>query len=233
MEQNMQQIELFLILVIIVVIYFLKLYINSPAFKGKSLEKKINRTLKKLAIKFGGNEFWDIMIPIGSTTTQIDNILLTEKAIYVIEAKNYRGFIYGTYNQEYWSVTSKNSKTYVSSRGKPYTKTFINKHKFYNPIKQNKTHVDAISNIVKKSIPIISVVVFGSKSSLKKLNLKMNEIVIKIEKLTTTIIKLEESMTRKLNLEEMIQTVEELYYENIISKKERRAHKKNIKQKYK
>jgi hypothetical protein len=223
--------ELYILIGLIIIIYLIGIYIDSPSFKGKLLEKKINKVLKKLAIKYGGNEFWDFMFPIGSTTTQIDNVLLTEKAIYVIEAKNYRGFIYGSSDQKEWMITSKNSKTYRYSNGKKFTKTFINKNRFYNPIKQNSTHIDAISNIV-NDIPIINIIVFGKKSSLKKLNLKKEEHVIKIDDLKSTINDIEKSFTKRLDLDKLMEIVENLYYENITNKKERKKHVKNIKQKY-
>jgi hypothetical protein len=220
--------ELYIILGLIIGLYFIGIYIYSPSYKGKSLEKKINKILKELAMKFGGHEFWDYMFPIGSTTTQIDNILLTEKAIYVIEAKNYQGFIHGSSNQKEWTLTSKNSKTYRSSKGRKYTKTYINKNTFYNPIKQNNTHVDAILNIVNNNIPIINIVVFGKKVFFKQLNLSEKDNVVKIENLKTTIVNIDETMTKTLELDTMIETVENLYYENIINKKDRKKHVKSI-----
>lgn len=78
-------------------------------------------------------------------TTQIDHIVVNKSGVFVIETKNYSGRIYGQENQQEW--------TQVLSYGKV-------KNKLYNPIKQNKTHVYNISQVVGADVPIISAVVF-------------------------------------------------------------------------
>lgn len=132
-------IEVYVILVITIVVFIYNYYLKLPSTKGKFLEGKIDKILKKISLEVGGFEFRDYMIPYGDKTSQIGNIFMSQKAIYVIEAKNYQGFIYGSETQSSWTLTRKTTKTYDNKRGKTYQKSFINKYSFYNPIVQNQT----------------------------------------------------------------------------------------------
>lgn len=78
-------------------------------------------------------------------TSQIDHVLINKKGIFVIETKNYSGRIYGNESQLEW--------TQVLNYGKV-------KNKLYNPVKQNKTHIYHISNILSERFTINSAVVF-------------------------------------------------------------------------
>ena len=66
-------------------------------------------------------------------TSQIDHIVINRNGIFVIETKNYSGRIYGQESQQEW--------TQVLAYGKV-------KNRLYNPIKQNKSHVYHISNLL-------------------------------------------------------------------------------------
>lgn len=55
---------------------------------------------------------------------EIDMIMLCQKGIYVIENKNYSGWIFGDEKSKNWCETLKGKKYF-----------------FYNPIKQNRTTV--------------------------------------------------------------------------------------------
>lgn len=85
--------------------------------------------------------------------TQIDCLAIDERGIFVFESKDYVGWIYAHGNRTYW--------TQVSAYGQ-------NKHQFYNPIRQNATHITALRTIV-PDIPIHSVIVFGREATLKVL----------------------------------------------------------------
>ncbi|KAB1851160.1 NERD domain-containing protein, partial [Acinetobacter tandoii] len=79
-------------------------------------------------------------------TTQIDHILLSPFGIFVIETKNYKGWIFGNQHQKTWTQ-------------KIYKKSF----KFQNPLHQNYKHQkvleDILSDIVEPQF-IYSLVVF-------------------------------------------------------------------------
>ncbi|MGP1414272.1 MAG: NERD domain-containing protein [Bacillales bacterium] len=82
-------------------------------------------------------------------TYQIDHIEIRENGIFCIETKNYSGYVYGNENNTYW------------------TQTFYNgdKFKFYNPVKQNKSHCYHLSKLLDNKYKINSVVVMVGNNS--------------------------------------------------------------------
>lgn len=86
--------------------------------------------------------------------SQIDAVVVTRVGIIVFEVKDYCGWIFGKGYQDNW--------TQVLAYGKE-------KHKFYNPILQNRGHIQALkkklSNVA--DVPFYSVVVFYGKCTLK------------------------------------------------------------------
>ena len=87
-----------------------------------------------------------------SKSVQIDHIVVSPYGVFVIETKNYRGWILGGENSEYWHHVFYKSK-----------------YLFYNPIKQNKSHVKFLCYLLKYcgTIPIIPIVVFNDTAELK------------------------------------------------------------------
>lgn len=77
--------------------------------------------------------------------TQIDHILVNKNGVFVIETKNYSGQIYGNKNQQQWLQ--------IMAYG--HTRNY-----FYNPVKQNNSHIYKLSKILPKNIKLISLVVF-------------------------------------------------------------------------
>ena len=120
-------------------------FLRSPSGKGWFGEWRVKMVLGKTepGVRYVINDFKCRVSD--SKTTQIDHIVINQSGIYVIETKNYSGRIYGQENQLEW--------TQVLNYGKV-------KNKLYNPIKQNKTHVYHILNILGKDIPVVSAVVF-------------------------------------------------------------------------
>jgi len=91
-------------------------------------------------------------------STEIDLIMLHQSGLYVFEIKNFNGWIFGAENDKTWTCT-------YGRKG--------SKEKFYNPIWQNKKHINYLKTILKnKNIPIYNYVVFGRNSDLKSINLK-------------------------------------------------------------
>lgn len=218
---------------LLIILWALIVYTKSTHYKGWILEWKISRAFEQIARKFGGMQFQNIMIPFNGGTQQIDNVLLTSKAIYVIEAKNYSGFIFGSLNNEKWTMTSKTVKTYRNRGGYKYKKSFINKNTFYNPIKQNQTHVKAITTLLKSpSIPVLNIVVFGQKANLKEINTDDLHPVIHFNELKSRVKKYEHHHSDKVTHEALAGFVDDLFFYNIKDRKLRKAHIKEIKQKY-
>jgi len=80
-----------------------------------------------------------------SATSQIDHIVIKPSGVYVIETKNYEGVIYGKRDDFYWIQVLAGGHV---------------KNQFYNPIKQNATHIKNIKKYIGEKIPIYSMVVF-------------------------------------------------------------------------
>lgn len=96
--------------------------------------------------------FRDILIPNGDRTSEVDVVALTNKCLLVVECKDYGGTIYG-------SDTSRNWQVYY---------TDDERHQFYNPLMQNKTHTNALIRYLNlRPIDIMSFAVFSNRSTLK------------------------------------------------------------------
>jgi len=112
--------------------------------KGEVGESKVNLKLNPLL--FGGVEHRLInnllLIDENGKSHQIDHIEIRENGIFCIETKNIKGWIFGNENQKKWTQVLYNEK-----------------HKFINPIKQNKSHIYHISKVLNRKYKINSVVV--------------------------------------------------------------------------
>ena len=134
----------FLILLILV-LATITVFLRTPQGRGWLGEFKVKLVIGKTKpeIKYIIN---NLTIKIDDNkTSQIDHIVINKHGIFVIETKNYSGRIYGNETQLEW--------TQVLNYGKV-------KNKLYNPIKQNKTHLYHVSNLLNEKLPIFSAVVF-------------------------------------------------------------------------
>ena len=95
----------------------------------------------------------NIYVPYKDSTSEIDVLVAHKKGIYVIESKNYSGWIFGSENQQQWTqMLNKNAK-----------------ERFYNPIRQNKTHIKALSEYLQiEPSKMKSYIVFSERCELKK-----------------------------------------------------------------
>ena len=94
----------------------------------------------------------NITIPFQNGTTQIDHILISTKGIFVIETKNYSGWIFGDEKSKQWVQV-----------------IYRVKSRFQNPIHQNFLHVKAIQQLLDflPNEQIYSVVVFTGNGYFK------------------------------------------------------------------
>ena len=131
-------------------------------------------------------------------------------------------------------MTVKHVNRKKSKSGKVYTKTHISKHSFYNPIKQNQTHINKILKLMEihKEIPIHNIVVFGSKAYLRDVTHSHQVFVINSHQLKGLIIKQEKSIEKEVEVKKMMSFVDDLIFFNITNKKEKRDHVNRIKSKY-
>lgn len=85
---------------------------------------------------------------------QIDHIFVNRSGIWVIETKNYAGSIYGQENHREWAQ--------VLAYGNQV-------NKFYNPIKQNATHIYHLSKYLKAKNIFRNIVVFLSRADISNI----------------------------------------------------------------
>jgi hypothetical protein len=85
-------------------------------------------------------------------TTQIDQIIVSRFGVFVIETKNYKGWIFANPNQADWTQVM-----------------FKAKFKFQNPIRQNFRHVSAVQDLLDFLPPgtVKSAVVFTGEAKFK------------------------------------------------------------------
>lgn len=122
---------LFFFVVVAILTYSIQLYRQSAAKKrGKYGEKIVSSILMSLPDEY--YLFNDIIIQRDGYSVQIDHVLISVYGIFVIETKNYKGWITGNESSEYWTKS-----------------VFGHKYQFLNPIIQNRSHVKALSRLFK------------------------------------------------------------------------------------
>lgn len=143
--------ELILIVILIPLNIVLKKHV--PKWKGKAGEKLVKRILGEL----NPTSYYvlhDVTVHTEyGDTTQIDHIVIAETGVFVIETKNYEGWIYGSEKSARWTQG-----------------IFRKKSSFQNPFRQNYKHIKTIEWLMEKQLPCISIVAFHPKCSLKRVN---------------------------------------------------------------
>ncbi len=126
--------------------------------RGKAGEDEIATVFEELAEKgFVGATVRNVYVPKeDGTYSEIDVIFVTPKGLFVVESKNYSGWIFGKERDLFWT---QKLPTGQSSQ-------------FYNPIKQNEGHVRFLKQYLKVPLRIFPVVVFSDHCEIKKLELE-------------------------------------------------------------
>lgn len=149
MIANLFALLLFLGLFLALIIFAIFYRLNYASIKGKRGEWHIASILSSLPDSYCLLN--DFFIQESGFSTQIDHIVISEFGIFVIETKNYSGWIFGTDNAEYWTKNK-----------------YGTKYKFYNPIRQNEAHIKALQYILGISpYKFIPIVVFLKGADLK------------------------------------------------------------------
>ena len=135
------------VLIILVFVYeFFK-----PKIKGIMGEKTVATFLSMLnSDKY--KTINDVILEADGRTSQIDHVVVSNYGIFVIETKNYKGWIHGDENSKYWTQV-----------------IYKHKEKLYNPIRQNYGHIQALKHCLAdyEDIPYIPIIVFSTKVDLK------------------------------------------------------------------
>ena len=138
---------------------------------GRCGEKLTERELKLLGRD--GKVLRNVYVPKDNVeTSEIDVLFVTQKGIFVIESKNYSGWVFGNEADRNWTVSLPNGQ----------------KNRFYNPIKQNRSHAKWLEKYLGDDTPLFSVIVFSERCELKKVTVESDDAsVVKRDRLYATV----------------------------------------------
>ncbi|CBE69752.1 MAG: hypothetical protein F9K13_11335 [Candidatus Methylomirabilis oxygeniifera] len=198
-----------LVLLIIMIIIIIAPILKHPEIKGLIGERRVREQLRRLPEE-NYKILNDLTLKGKQGTSQIDHMVISPYGIFVIETKDYGGWIHGKEDSEYWVQTFYKSK-----------------FKFRNPIKQNWAHIYAIRENLSeyKDLPYYPIIVFAGKGRLK--NLDVTTDVICLDALFETIMK--HRGQRKLNDNEIGEIVTTLTGASIKDKQAKMDHISRIK----
>lgn len=187
---------------------------------GRRGEKLTERELNLVKL-FGrkGKVLRNLYVPKeNGETSEIDVVFITQKGIFVIESKNYSGWIFGDEKSPYWTASLPNKM----------------KNKFYNPILQNKTHIKWLDKFLGGEIPLFSVIVFSERCELKKIQVDNPDVhVIKRDRIYATVRAVWESNEDCLDEQKLNEVYGKLEALNKIDEAVKLAHVSKIQEKYK
>lgn len=119
--------------------------------KGEQGEAMLRQHTDLSLADKGYHALHDLLIPLYESTTQIDHLYVSRYGIFVVETKNYAGWIYGDAKQKQWTQV-----------------LYQQKRRFYNPLKQNETHIKALAYLLKLPMETFhSIVVFVGEAEFK------------------------------------------------------------------
>ena len=81
----------------------------------------------------------NISVTYNGKTSELDNIVVGPTGIFIFEVKNHKGIISGDYDEKDWFQEK------MGRYGRIYYE------KFYNPVKQVKTHIYRLANYLKEN----------------------------------------------------------------------------------
>ena len=151
--------SIIIIIIAIITLIALRVFLSSPDVIGKFGEKRVASKLDWLPKEY--ITLNDIMLKTHNGTTQIDHIVVSPYGIFVIETKNYKGWILGHENSEEWTQSLYGKKRWYGWSSE--------QHRFRNPIRQNLAHTRAIKQLLSDigDFRIIPIVAFSNNAELK------------------------------------------------------------------
>lgn len=134
----------------LLLLIFILGFLKSASFRGWLGEKRV----KTVTLQLNPDHytiFHDVTLPTSTGTTQIDHIIISTHGIFVIETKNYSGWIFGSEKSSYWTQIN-----------------YKNKNKFQNPLRQNYKHIKTLQALTQLPFNIFhSVIVFAGNATFK------------------------------------------------------------------
>lgn len=149
----------------------------------------------------GGKFLFNCYLPAeNGKTSEIDVLLIHSSGIFVMESKNYSGWIFGKETDLHWT------QTLPIGRGK------ARKERFYNPVKQNATHIRWLKNMIHTPVPIFSIIVFSKRCTLKNVTVSSPDVtVIQRPQIRKAVKRMAAQTSHTLTSEEIKSVYETLY----------------------
>jgi len=160
---------------------------------GKSGERYTYRKLKDIYLK--QQIFRNLyIIRENGKYTEIDLVTVGRGVLIVFESKNYSGWIFGKDSDDTWMQSiNKNEK-----------------HRFYNPVRQNNVHIETLKEYLKDyPLEYYSVIVFSERCELKNVQCSSpNTYIIKRNMLEKTVNRIRKNADIKISEEKLNEVIE-------------------------
>lgn len=185
---------------------------SKAEMRGSQGEGKMLRILER-RLPLGGDSGYriirNLMFETPTGTTQIDFTIVSAFGIFIVEVKNYSGWIFGDPNGKCWTQSLNGGR----------------KFQFQNPIHQNFRHLAVLSD--KTGIPknlIFPVIAFSEDSEFKT---EMPANVMHFDGVAEYVQKFKSVIIKPEQLTEIMETF--LSWDTVIGNEKKRAHVQNLK----
>lgn len=185
--------------------------------KGRQGEKRVAGILAELP----GDRYRvlnDLFLRTKHGTSQIDHAVISENGIFVIETKNYCGTVTGKDRDREW-IQHIPPDEHTGFPGRDRS--------FYNPVRQNFTHIQALMQLLKPvagNVPMISIVVFPEGTNL---DIHTRSRVMRYDEVRDEIMS---HTARIISREKAAMIADFLKNADIKNEEERRRHALNVEQ---
>lgn len=181
--------------------------------KGNYGEFRIFAMLENLSER--GRLLTNLYVPkVNGPMTEIDLVMIDQTGIYVIESKNYGGWIFGDPNSKYWTQSLKGG----------------NKNRFLNPIWQNRSHIKALQTVLPQidGVHFYSYVVFSDRCDFKKVSSDLETVVTKTNRLKRILQKDIQERRSVFSEKESSQIFDHLRKFTLASEETKKKHIRNL-----
>ena len=150
-------------------------------------------------------------------TTEIDVMMISKFGIFVLESKNYSGWIFGSENKKNWTQSLPNGRRSI-------------KNHFYNPIMQNRVHIKWLEKQVDVTVPLHCLIVFSERCELKDITVNSGDVtVIKRDRLASMVREITERVGPRLDEQQIDDIYNKLYPYTQVAQEVKEQHVARIK----
>ncbi|MDK2819979.1 MAG: NERD domain-containing protein [Mycoplasmataceae bacterium] len=193
-------ISISMLFILALLIFFFVRFLNKRMPKesytdklGREAENKINKIIKSWADRNNAHYISSSMFKYDKNKIfEVDGILITARALIIVEIKNINGVIEGKGLEKTW-----------------FKILGTKRHEIRNPIIQNEKHIEHILAITKLKVPMLSLIVFDNRTeALNCSDVPPHVIVIKVNDLETSLNEINDQLMPKINMAE----IQQIYY---------------------